>query len=86
MLTISKLFIVPLPPLQSLIAQVYPVLAKLKGEGRPFWSGQANTYPLNLYLLLVRVMLTIVKMFIILAKLKGRGMSFLEGVRREATL
>ena len=25
-------------------------LAKLKGEGRPFWNGKAKTYPMN-YLL-----------------------------------
>ena len=40
-------------------------LAKLKGEGRPFWNGKAKTYPMN-YLLYVGVMLTIIKMFIIL--------------------
>ena len=40
-------------------------LAKLKGEGRPFWSGQAYIYPLN-YLLHVGVMLNIIKVFIIL--------------------
>ena len=31
-------------------------LAKLKGEGRPFWNGKAWTYPMN-YLLHVGVML-----------------------------
>ena len=40
-------------------------LTKLKGEGRPFWSGQAYIYPLN-YLLHVGVMLNIIKVFIIL--------------------
>ena len=33
-------------------------LAKLKGDGRRFWKGQAQTYPLNC-LLHVEVMLTI---------------------------
>ena len=40
-------------------------LAKLKGEGRLFWSGQAKMYPLN-YLLHMGVTLTIIKVFIIL--------------------
>ena len=37
-------------------------LAKLKGEERPFWSGQAKIYPLN-YLLHLGMMLTIIKVF-----------------------
>ena len=41
------------------------LLAKLNGEGRPFWSRQVQIYPLN-YVLHVRVMLTTVKVFIIL--------------------
>ena len=41
------------------------LLAKLKGEGRPFWSGQAYVYPLN-YLLYVGLILTIIKLFLIL--------------------
>ena len=45
-------------------------LAKLKGEGRPFWSGQAWIYLLN-YLLHVGV--TIIKVFIILLLLVGIG-------------
>ena len=55
MLTMSKVF------------KVYsvPGQAKLKGEGRGFWSGQAEIYPLN-YLIHVRVMLTIMKVSIIL--------------------
>ena len=40
-------------------------LAQLKGEGRPFWNGKAENYPLN-HLLYVEVMLTIMKVFIIL--------------------
>ena len=40
-------------------------LARLRVEGRAFWSGQSYIYPLN-YLLPVRVMLTILKVFIIL--------------------
>ena len=46
-------------------SKVYSASAKLKEEGRPYWSGQAQIYPLN-YLLHVKVMLTIVKVFIIL--------------------
>ena len=41
------------------------LLAKLKGEGKPFRSGQAHIYLLN-YLLHVGVKLTIIKVFIIL--------------------
>ena len=37
-------------------------LAKLKREGKPFWSGQTYIHPLN-FLLHLGVMLTIIKMF-----------------------
>ena len=40
-------------------------LAKLKGEGKPFCSGQAQINPLK-YLLDVGIMLVIIKVFIIL--------------------
>ena len=69
----------------SLIAQVYSVPGQTEGR-REAYLEWTSKYPLNLYLLLVRVMLTIVEMFIILVKLKGRGKPFLEGARREATL
>ena len=53
-------------------AQVYSFLAKLKGEGRPFWNVKAYTYLIN-YLLHVGVLLTIIKVFIILFLIAGIG-------------
>ena len=52
----------------KLVPEYILFLAKLRGEGRPFWSGQAQIDPLS-YLLHVGILLTIIKMFIILCLL-----------------
>ena len=43
----------------------FQMSAQVTWEGRTFWSGQAQIYPLN-YLLHMGVMLTVIKVFIIL--------------------
>ena len=53
-------------------AKVYFILDQTEGRKKPFWSGNAYTYPLN-YFLHVGVMLNIIKMSIILFLLIGIG-------------